>query len=730
MEDLIYGKDKRQRLVATEVKNNVLYLFQNDGSIETIDYLPWLLTDRDISGAEALEGNLTYKFITYYDSYSEYTDLTNQILASGIDSFEIKNKSEQAMTLHGITLFKGLKVQDVSVLSFDIETNGLLINDESHVYLISNTFRDASGRAERKLFSIDQFDNQKQMIDAWCAWVNEKNPTVLCGHNIFGFDLPFLFQCSGRNLPIGRDGSNIYISGYVSQFRKDGSQSYDYNNIKVFGRQVIDTMFLSIKYDFARKYVSYGLKQIIKQEGLEKEGRVHYEAGSINENWDKPEERERIKQYAIDDSDDALQLYDLMIPSFFYYAQSIPRNLQDINNSATGSQINSMLRRTYLQQFHSIPKKSEPEKYEGAISFGNPGIYNHVMKVDVASLYPSIIRQYKIYDADKDPKQHFLKMVEYFTDERLKNKQEAKETGDRYYKDLEQSRKITINSAYGMMGAAGLNFNSPKNAALITEKGREILQKGIDWVERKGYQLINVDTDSFSYSKNRPVDKIEFASDIVEINSMYPEHIVWADDGYYPKVIVITAKNYVLYDGEKITYKGSSLKDQKKEPALRELLTEALNCILFNRISTLPSLYESYIKEIYNVKDISRWATKKTVTKAVLTGERLNESKVRDAIGDKYVKEGDKIYVYPAIDGVVPAKVKGQIVRYKKTNQIKYIENKILKTIDQYNNDLDKMHLVKRVYSTMMILENVIEKDLFLNYSLAKYKNHLQNLTM
>ena len=42
-----------------------------------------------------------------------------------------------------------------------------------------------------------------------------------------------------------------------------------------------------------------------------------------------------------------------------------------------------------------------------------------------------------------------------------------------------QSQKIVINSAYGLLGAQGLNFNSPDNAALVTKGGREILQNGI-----------------------------------------------------------------------------------------------------------------------------------------------------------------------------------------------------------------------------------------------------------
>src|SRR6266700_7567109 len=155
-------------------------------------------------------------------------------------------------------------------------------------------------------------------------------------------------------------------------------------------------------------------------------------------------------------------------------AQSIPKSFTSIMTSASGSQINSMMIRSYLQEGHSIPKADIPVPFEGAISYGPPGVYRNMLKLDVASLYPSIIREHKICNLQKDTNANFLKLVEYFTLERLKNKKLAKETGNNYYTDLSESQKILINSAYGFLSTNGLNFNSPRHAAEITEKGRQI----------------------------------------------------------------------------------------------------------------------------------------------------------------------------------------------------------------------------------------------------------------
>lgn len=490
---LIFGRSPTERIVSCEIKDSKIELFYEDadGTVRS-EFKPhkyWILSPVNHgSQFKRLNGELWYKYIKTYDTKEEW--LVDKKKSYKSDLYLVNDHREAAMIIYGFTYFKGMKVGDVSVLSFDIETNGLTKDNNSHIYIISNTFR-KNGVKTRKMFSCDEYESQKDMIDAWCKWVREVNPSILVGHNIYGYDIGFLKHVAELNnttLALGRDGSDLEVNSYASQYRKDGSQSYEYYRCRVYGREIVDTMFLAFKYDFARKYPSYGLKPIIKFEKLEVEGRQFYDAGLIKDNWDDPEERSKIKAYAMFDADDSLALYELMIPSFFYFTQSVPKSFEAINYSATGSQINSFLIRSYLQNFHSIPKASEVEKYEGAISFGVPGIYKNVMKIDFSSLYPSIMRQYKVYDRFKDPEAHFLQMVEYFTVERLKNKKLAKETKDTYYKDLEQSGKVFVNSAYGLLGAGGLNFNSIKNAAFVTAKGRELLTMSVEWATNKDIQ--------------------------------------------------------------------------------------------------------------------------------------------------------------------------------------------------------------------------------------------------
>lgn len=480
----IYGKDTTERVVSVEVQDDYVEVFTEsaDGVVSYTEhpYKHWALSKRQHSPAwQELAGENAFKYRRTYQSRRE---LGRDKDRHG-DLFIVWDAKEAALIDLGITYYKGAKVSEVSTLAFDIESTTLEHTADARVLIISNTFRRA-GQVERKLFCYNDYANMGEMFTAWCDWVRERDPSVVVGHNIYGFDLPYLQFCASRegvDLMLGRDQSALHIANYESRFRRDGSQDYTYNRATIYGRELVDTFFLAIRYDVGRKYDNYRLKYLVEAEGLQVEGRQFYDAGTIRDNYQNPTEWEKIKLYALFDADDALALYDRMCPAIFYLTQSVPKSYQSIQYSASGSQLNSFLIRAYLSEGHSIPEPSPPVPFEGAISHGRPGLYRNLWKQDIASLYPSIILQFQINDWSKDPKGHFLRMVNHFTKERLNNKRLAKETGDRHFKDLEQMGKIFVNSAYGFLGATGLCFNSPSKAAEVTKHGREILQQGIEW---------------------------------------------------------------------------------------------------------------------------------------------------------------------------------------------------------------------------------------------------------
>jgi DNA polymerase I len=494
IERLVNGKDEQTRIVSVEIKDHQAILFiENNGEVieKVIKNRFYVLVPTSVRGSVKLGGNLYYKYGLQFSKKDEWNKCIQDLRRRRTDLYACFNEKEALLIKNGITYFKGMKHTEPSILSFDIESTGLFHNNDSKVLLISNTYRN-QGKVERKLFAYSDFKSQGEMFTAWATWVKVCNPAIICGHNIYSFDLPYInyiAEREGVQLKLGRDDSPLYISAKPSKFRIDGSREQEYHKVKVYGREVIDTYFLAIKHDIAaKKYESYGLKQIIKAEGLEKKDRVHYDSSQIRFNYTDPTEWKKIKEYCIHDADDALAVYDLTAPATFYSTQLCPKPFQTMVESATGSQINVMMIRSYLQDGHSIPKPDQVTSFPGAISRGLPGVYNNCVRWDVASLYPNIMLQYKVYDEDKDPNCNFLKILNELTQKRLYYKQLAKETNDPYYEGLQASTKIFINSFYGFLAASGLHFNSVPCADFVTATGRKILARAIEWATSQSFE--------------------------------------------------------------------------------------------------------------------------------------------------------------------------------------------------------------------------------------------------
>jgi hypothetical protein len=231
------------------------------------------------------------------------------------------------------------------------------------------------------------------------------------------------------------------------------------------------------------------------------------------------------------------------------------------------------------------------------------------------------------------------------------------------------------------------------------------------------------DTDSISFCKPdmSEMTQHELDSLLFEINKISPEYIIWEDDGYYQSCVALKAKNYVLFNGKKKLIKGSAFKTSSKETALKYFMEELVDEMLNNNnLNTLIDIYHKYVKESQNIKDISRWVTKKTITHNVYHSERTNETKIVDAIKGETLFEGDKIWLFSVIDGEKHKKTKGQIEFYK-DGAPKMVPNTALKLQKHWVPGIeDKGHYLKRVYNTIKIFKNVIPIEQFINFSLSK----------
>lgn len=222
------------------------------------------------------------------------------------------------------------------------------------------------------------------------------------------------------------------------------------------------------------------------------------------------------------------------------------------------------------------------------------------------------------------------------------------------------------------------------------------------------FKLVNCDTDSISFCKPdmSPFTEQEQQDLIDEINSHFPEHIKYADDGYFQRCVVLKAKNYILYDGKKIKVKGSSLKASTKSLAVKEFLSKVIETMVYAKNETemheqLKAVYWDYVLEACDIKDIERWSFRKTISSTMQESERANETKVMAALEGSDYQEGDRVRCF-----------------YRSDDTISLVEN--------FNGDYNKTRLLKNLFDTLNIFSTVIPvKELVLNYSLKKNEKFL-----
>lgn len=257
--------------------------------------------------------------------------------------------------------------------------------------------------------------------------------------------------------------------------------------------------------------------------------------------------------------------------------------------------------------------------------------------------------------------------------------------------------------------------------------------------------IVNADTDSIMIARpdGSPWTKEEQQAFLDALNAQFPEKISFAHDGYYDTVLVVASKNYALLlnkefakkkdlnpDGSvKLKTKGSSIRDQKKEPAMREMMDKIIEALIYGKQDTIQDIYHSYVKEAVNpITDIRRWCQKKSLSEALLKCKgyteadiaakkvRRNETNVWDAIANEEgMQQGDKFYVYPI---QLPPKVTtGRVGKTGKSLADKVEEVPGLKLDKYWENDHDTLKLVQRCYDTLSIFELVLDMEQFIDYT-------------
>jgi DNA polymerase, archaea type len=446
---------------------------------------------------------------------------------------------------------------------------------------------------------------EKKLLQEFCAALNEADPDIIEGHNLFKFDLDYLKQRSRRHKLAcgwGRYGQN---ASFRSSKLKVAERWIDFTRCDIPGRAVVDTYLLVQLYDITtREITSYGLKDVAIYFGItdEESERTYIQGSQIQQAFFA--DRGRFCAYLEDDLRETEGLADQLLPTYFEQARTFPIMLQDATLRGATSKIDLLFLEEYYHARQACPSPPEVKPFEGGYTRSfQEGVFRHVMHFDVASLYPSLLLHIA-RNPRNDTLGVFIPLLRRLREYRLKYKLLARNGATAEERSEAQARqtnfKILINSFYGYLGFSGARFGDGELAAEVTRRGRELLQALIDEFASHGCTILEADTDGIYLSSEQYYENPEALLALVA--PILPPGIELEYDGRYAAMFCYKAKNYALYDGKKITLRGSALRSRGTEPYLKKLTDQLIQFLLGASSDSPLGVLEEYRKKLVKLE--------------------------------------------------------------------------------------------------------------------------------
>jgi hypothetical protein len=461
---------------------------------------------------------------------------------------------DQYLVATGRTHFRGLAFDDLRRLQLDLETTGL---DAARDRIFLIAVRDPDGGTELLEANGDDPRDEAALIARLVARVRACDPDVIENHNLHGFDLPFLERRArmlGVPLALGRAG----LPGLRPRAARRGAVAPNNPQRRIRytvpGRELIDTLDAVQRHDFAaRDLPGHGLKAVARHLGLAASDREHIPGAQIYQVWKR--DPERVRRYAASDVAEVAGLARMLGGAAFVLAGMAPRRYERLADAgaATGV-IDPLLVRAYLRSGAALPahEAGDGTAHSGAaLHLFAAGVAHRIVKADVASLYPSLMREYRIGPA-RDRLGALLAIVDRLVEHRLAAKARARAappgSAERYANEaMSAAMKLVVNSAYGYLGAVGLTRFADVHAAnRVTQHGRAVLALLCRELAARGVTLLEADTDGVYFAVPDAWSEPDERRVVAEVASLLPARVQLEFDGRYAAMLSHEPKNYAL----------------------------------------------------------------------------------------------------------------------------------------------------------------------------------------
>lgn len=606
------------------------WVWRRDGGrlhCDQVRYRPWVLVDAIDHLLDAnvrwheLEGPGALRFHVSADNGRTLTDAL-LAAASGrlgravqhLGEFEKSSllnlaPEEQYLVASGRTYFQGLAFDDLRRLQFDLETSGL---DPARHRIFLIAVRDPEGRVHILETDGDDDRSESELLRRLEATIQDADPDVIENHNLHGFDLPFLdrrARALGIRVHLGRvPGAGLRRRAARRGIRDDEGSGRRVRLVAP-GRELIDTLDAVRAYDFAvRELPGHGLKAVARHLGVAGPERELIRGDQIRNVFRS--DPARVRRYAAADVEEAAAIARILGGAAFALAKMAPRRYERLADAgaATGI-IDPLIVRAYVRSNAALPahRAGDGTEHTGAaLHLFATGVAQRVVKTDVASLYPSLMRAFRIGPAH-DRLGVLLTIVDRLVEHRLAAKAAGKAaapgSAERHtHEAMSAAIKLVVNSAYGYLAAGGglTRFADVAAANEVTRRGRQTLGLICRELAARGVQLIEADTDGVYFAVDDSWTEADERRVVSEVAALLPPLVNLEFEGRYAAMLSHEPKNYALltYDN-RLLLRGVAFRSSRAEPFGDAFLRRAIGCLLTGDV---PGIRQAYLDSVFALR--------------------------------------------------------------------------------------------------------------------------------
>ena len=400
----------------------------------------------------------------------------------------------------------------LTVMSLDIETD--YASDELFsIAFVSQekkvTLMIGEGKNSEHLTFVH---NESELLYKFIQWVEMIDPDIFIGWNVINFDFRFLQNKAdqlGIPLRLGRHET-------IPVWRKQQSTSDRYFLV-IPGRVVLDGIdtLKSATYSFPSFSLESVASELLGRGKLissdEHKRDPLYKAKEIKRQFQ--EDKATLAAYNLEDCQLVWDIFEHTDLVSFAIERA---RLTGLEMDRVGGSV-AAFDNLYLPKLHRkgyiAPNigdvSGQLSAPGGYVMDSQPGFYDSVLVLDYKSLYPSIIRTFKVdpygriaaQNQDEDIVPGFDGATFSKTENILPDIiQQLWQARDRAKQEdnaaLSQAIKIIMNSFYGVLGTPGCRLHDSRLTSSITKRSHEIIVKTVEIIEEEGYTVIYGDTDS------------------------------------------------------------------------------------------------------------------------------------------------------------------------------------------------------------------------------------------